>query len=167
MKIFYNFLLVFILVTKLTFAAESNKIIKFTIFSGDKKASYYAVANGVCTVFNRHYLKQGFECIAKESAGSEKNLNLLASGEADIAVIKSMEFNQFFVKNAPNLQNKTNLIAKIHNEYFTILVRKNLGIKSLSDLSGKIVNIGKSGSTSELVTMKYFSNFRVKPKKNS
>ncbi len=145
-------------------SAELEKLTQFTIFSGDKKASYYAVASGICSVFNRHYSNRGFECVSRESAGSEKNLNLLASGEADIAVIKSPEFNQFFIKNSRELQSKTDFVAKIHDEYLTILAQKGLKIKSISDLAGKVVNIGNIGSTSDLIIAKYFADFAIKPK---
>jgi TRAP transporter TAXI family solute receptor len=161
MKLFLNLLFILTLFAR---EASSKELKKFTIFSGDKKASYYAVASGICNVFNRYYSNQGFECVARESAGSEKNLSFLANGEADIAVIKSPEFNQFFIKNSQDLQNKTNFIANIHDEYLTILVQKKLKIKSISDLVGKVVNIGNIGSTSDLIIAKYFSDFEIKPK---
>jgi len=164
-KLFSNFLLILTLFAGDVFSKELNEPTQFTIFSGDRKASFYKVASGVCNVFNRHYLNQKFQCIARSSAGSEANLNLLASGEADIAVIKSPEFNKFFIKNSAELQNKTDFVANIHDEYLTIMAQKKLAIKSISDLSGRVVNLGMNGSTSELVISKYFADFEIKPKK--
>lgn len=160
------FLLILILnfFTNESLAKTSAKPTQFTIFSGNKKATFYKVASGICDVFNRHYVNQGFQCVARESAGSEANLNLLANGEADIAIIKPLEFNRFFIKNADELQGKTDFVANIHDEYLTILVQKKLAIKSIEDLSNKVVNIGMIGSTSELVIKKYFSDYKIKPK---
>jgi len=138
---------------------------KFTIFSGDKKASFFAVASGICKVFNHHYAKDGYECRAFESKGSEENLYSLAASEADFGIIKTPEFNKFFVKNFSEFENKIEIIAKIHDEYLSILVPKNSQIKSLDNLKGKVVNIGSIGSTSALITQKYFSDFNIQTKK--
>ena len=67
------------------------EITQFKIFSGDKKASYYAVAKGICNVFSNRYSGQGFECAPFESKGSEANLKLLATGEGDLAIIKGLD----------------------------------------------------------------------------
>jgi TRAP transporter TAXI family solute receptor len=163
-RLFFNLLFVLILFAEKSFGDEVKKLTRFTIFSGDKKASYYAVASGICNVFNRHYSKSRFECEAIESKGSAKNLELLANGDADFAIIKSSEFNQFFIKDSKELQNKTNFIANIHDEYLTILAQKNLKIKSIADLKNKIVNIGSIGSTSALIIEKYLADFAIKPK---
>jgi uncharacterized protein len=159
-KIIVNFILVLTIFTQKTLANDMEKN-SFKIFSGDKKASYYAVAKGICNVFSNRYFNQGFECVPFESKGSEANLKLLATGEGDLAIIKSLELNQFFIKNAQDLQDKTISVARIHDEYLTILVQKNLQIKSLSDLENKIVNIGSIGSTSALITQKYFTDFSI------
>lgn len=164
MKLFFNLILFIIFFAYEALADDYKKEVQFTIFSGDKKATFYKVTSGICNVFNRHYLVEGLRCVAKESAGSETNLHLLSSSEADLAVVKSPEFNNFFVKNSQQLQKKINFVANIHDEYLTVLVQKKLAVKSISDLSDKIVNIGLTGSTSELVIKKYFSDYKIKPK---
>ena len=146
-------------------ASNEKFLTQFTFFAGDKKASYYAVASGICNVFNKYHLVKGFECVAIESKGSEDNLKLLANEEADLGVIKTLDFNKSFIKNAEILQNKTQFVAKIYDENLTILTRKNIGIKNLSDVNNKIVNIGGIGSTSALIIEKYFSQYSIKPQK--
>ncbi|MBP7710492.1 MAG: TAXI family TRAP transporter solute-binding subunit [Rickettsiales bacterium] len=153
------------LTPQLALANNPKQPTSFTIFSGDKKASFFAVASGICKVFNKHYAKNGYECIAVESKGSESNLRSLANGEADLAVVKTAEFNKFFVKNFSDFENKIDFVARIHDEYLTILVQKNLQIRSLNDLNNRLVNIGSIGSSSALIVDKYFSDFGVKPKK--
>ncbi len=140
----------------------SSDAFAFAIFSGDKKGSYYAVAQGICNVFNRYYSQK---CEVRESKGSENNLRLLASDEADLAIVKNSQFNESFIKNSRELENKTDVVANIHDEYLTILVQKNLRVKLISDLENKIVNIGSSGSASALIVERYFSDFVINPKK--
>lgn len=164
MRLFFNLLFLLVLFAEKSFSGEVKKLTRFTIFSGDGKASYYQVARGICNVFNRHYLKSGFECEAIESKGSAKNLELLARGDADFAIIKSSEFNQFFIKDSKELQNKTNFISNLHEEYLTILAQKNLKIKSIANLGDRIVNPGSIGSTSALIIEKYLTDFAIKPK---
>lgn len=151
------------LIPQLVFAHTPDKQTPFTIFSGDKKASFFAVARGICAVFNRHH-GNNYECIAVVSKGSEKNLHSLASDEADFGIVKTAEFNKIFVKNFSEFENKIDFVARIHDEYLTILVQKKLKIKSLSDLSKRVVNIGSVGSSSALITQKYFSTYDIQPK---
>ena len=138
---------------------------KYKIFSGDEKGSFYAVASSLCKVFNYHHSRDGYECEAFESKGSESNLKILADGKADLGIVKTPEFNKFFVKNFSHFENKIDFVANIHDEYLTILVPKNLKIKSLNDLNNRVVNIGSNGSTSALIVEKYFSDFDIKPEK--
>ena len=162
-----KFVVLMILITTASFSAlakDASQTTKFTIFSGDKKASFFAAASAICDVFNDHYVKEGYECVALPSKGSEANLYSLANKEADFAVVKPFDLNRIFVQNFATIENKIDFFARIHDEYLTILVQKNLQIKSLNDLNNRVVNIGSIGSVSALVTQKYFSNFDVKPK---
>ncbi len=136
----------------------------FIISSGDKKGSYFAVATSICDVFNKYHSKQKLTCIAKESKGSDYNLRILARREADLAMIKTVEFNKNFIADAEELNKKTITVAQIHDEDLTFLVSKTSTIRSLSDLNNKIVNIGSIGSSSALIASKYLSDFKIKPK---
>lgn len=146
-------------------AVASFKNTRFEIFSGDRGATFFAVASGVCNVFNRHYVSRGFECKAVASEGSASNLRKLVEKKADLAIIKSPRFNQFFVADFSSLKDGYEFVAPIHNEYLTILVRKNSGIKSLSDLNDRSVNIGNIGSSSALIVSDYFAKFSINPTK--
>lgn len=82
-----------------------------------------------------------------------------------MTIVKTLDFNNFFIKNVEFLQNKTQFVAEIYDENLTILAAKKLTIKKLSDLNKKIVNIISIGSSSALNVDKYFSKFNIKPKK--
>jgi len=162
-----NFILIFCatFITQSALAKNPTEPTQFKILSGDKKGSFYAVADSLCKVFNFHHLRDGYQCTALESKGSESNLKSLAAGEADLGIVKTPQFNKFFVKHFSSLENKIDFVTKIHDEYLTILVPKNLKIKSLNDLNNRVVNIGSNGSTSALIAQKYFSDFEIKPEK--
>ncbi len=82
---------------KMVLAQGGEGLQRFTIFSGDKRASFFSAASAVCDVFNRHYGKNGYECVAFESKGSESSLQSLANEEADFAVVKTEELNKIFL----------------------------------------------------------------------
>ncbi len=163
-KIFVLIFLIFTLPSS-AFAQGASAKTPISIFAGDKKASFFAAASSICKVFNKHYTKEGYQCVAFESKGSEKNLHSLAEEEADFAIVKTPELNRIFVKNFSDLENKIDFVAQIHDEYLTILVQKKLHIKSLNDLNNRLINVGSIGSTSALVVQKYFFHFGIKPKK--
>ena len=149
-----------ILFLLLTTSCSHNK--KFTIYSGDKKASFFKIADGLCKVFNQQQTNSNLECVALESHGALENLNLLNSKKADLAIIKTPEFNKFFL---PEISNQTKFVANLHQEYLTFLVRKNSKINSLANLAGKSVNIGSEASSSATITEKYLALAKITPQK--
>lgn len=158
------FLIIFFSLTQCKNIFDNYSPIKFTIYSGDKSASYYAFALGLCNVFNKHYSSQNFECLPTISKGSLANLTLLANNQADLAIIKTQEFNRFFIANSENLQKNSDFVSDIFDEDLIIITTKKTAIKNLTNLNNKVVNIGSDGSTSALITKKYFTNFAIKPK---
>lgn len=142
-----------------------SKATEFSIYSGNKSASFYRVASTLCEVFNKYHQSEGYKCFAVESGGAINNLYDLLDKTADIAIIKAPSFDKVLTQNLPiDFDKKIQSIAKIHKEYLTILVNKNSKIKSLSDLKNKVVNIGPIGSSSNPIVEKYFSYFSIKPK---
>lgn len=54
------------------------------------------------------------------------------------------------------------IISPLHNEYLTILVKKQTKINSLKDLINKKVNIGAKGSTSSFIIQQFFQKYGYK-----
>ena len=161
MKLFKSLLLsLFLLFSFVANAAET-----FTIYAGDKKATFYKVANSICQVFNQN--NENYKCKAVPAKGAIDNLYKLANQEADFAVIKTPNQNIKFLgtKKALPLIKNIDPIIRIHDEFLTILVRKNQEIKNLQDLSDKIVSTGSIGSSSKEMVEKYFVKEKIAPKK--
>ncbi|MCB1141468.1 MAG: TAXI family TRAP transporter solute-binding subunit [Leptospiraceae bacterium] len=83
-----------------------------------------------------------------ETNGSYQNIEDLIEGKADLAFA---QFDSIFLYIEQNEENKMKVekirfLAPIDNEVVHILVNKNSGIKSLSDLEGKTVSMGQKDS---------------------
>lgn len=63
---------------------------------------------------------------------------------------------------SPGIEGSLTYIAKLYNQELHLLARSD--IKSISDLSGQIVNVGVQGSGTALTATRLFSILRVNPK---
>ena len=153
----------FLLLNNISYA--NNKIEVFSIYAGNKQATFFQVAKSICDVFNRNYLSYGYLCKAIAAKGSVDNLYKAVQGKADFAITKSLDQHMLFLgeKKISHMAKKIQPIVTLHDELFTILVSNNSGIESLDDFDDKIVNIGNVGSSSSLVTEKYLSTYKIKP----
>ena len=112
----------------------------FTIGSGSKKAAFYPIAKSLCEVYNKYYVQ---ECTPLSTKGSSFNITNVKEGNLDLGIAQKSLFAE---KGGDKLQ----IVANLHNEYFTLVVGKNTKIKSFKDLKNKIINIGNVGSGSRI-----------------
>lgn len=133
---------------------KNQKKTVFTIGSGSESAMYYPVANALCEVFNKYNNDNNTVCEARLSKGAEYNLDAVESGEFDMGIAQAnlqydayIGVNKFINKPHKNLRTLFN----VHNEYLTVIAKKDANIRSFSDLRGKKVNIGNPGSGSRIL----------------
>ncbi len=131
---------------------SKEKII--TIGSGSENAMFYPVGNALCDIFNKYSEDKNIVCKAILSKGAEFNLNSIERGEFDMGI--SQANLQYDAYNGLNKFSKKPLrklrtLFNIHNEYLTIIAKKDSNIKSFADLRGKKVNIGNPGSGSRIL----------------
>jgi len=123
---------------------------KITIGGSSSVGVYTAAAKALCRVIKRH--SPTTECTNKISGGSVSNLNDLANGQIQMGIVQSdVHFYAYTGEGTKSFRDKekmTNLrsIFSMYPEAFTIIARKDSGIKGLNDLVGKKVNIGNPGS---------------------
>ena len=153
MKLSHIFCALFVAAVSSCNMAHQEKTI-FTIGSGSKNAMYYPVAVALCDVFNEHNQDKKFVCEARLSKGAEYNLDAVESGEFDMGIAQTnLQYDaysgskNFATKPHKNLRTLFNL----HDEYLTIITRKDIKIDSFSDLRGKSINIGNPGSGSRVL----------------
>jgi TRAP transporter TAXI family solute receptor len=101
-----------------------------------KKGGYYHTFGSIIT--RQFSANANFKSKLLESKGSVHNSQLLLSQKADMAIMQTAAV-------AGSLK-KLEVIAPLWHDYVHIIVRKSSKIKSLSDLIGKKVALGGSGS---------------------
>ncbi len=132
---------------------KSNRRI-ITIGSGSKSAMFYPVATAICEVFNKYNQDKGVICKPVLSKGAEYNLEAVENGEFDIGIAQANLQHDAYnglgkFKGNPHKNLRT--LFRIHDEYLTVIAKKDSNIKNFSDLRGKKVNIGNIGSGSRIL----------------
>jgi hypothetical protein len=133
-------------------AATAQAQEKFvTIGTGGQTGVYYVVGQSICRLVNRGQADHNIKCTAPSTGGSVANLNAIASGEQDMGVVQSdwqyHAYNGTAPDKFPNGANKElRAVFSVHPEPFTVVARKDSGIKTFDDLKGKRVNVGNPGS---------------------
>jgi hypothetical protein len=121
-----------------------------TIGTGGQTGVYYVVGQSICRLVNRGEKEHGIKCTAPSTGGSVANLNAIRAGEQDLGIVqsdqqyKALKGLESFVDAGPN--EALRAVFAAHPESFTVMARKDAGIKTFDDLKGKRVNIGNPGS---------------------
>jgi TRAP transporter TAXI family solute receptor len=138
--------------------AQNNASIN--VGTGNKNALAYPIMSSICETFNKYSINKEARCSAVSTGGSEDNLEGIFLGKYDAGVIKAdMGYNAYngigVFSGKP--YRKLRAIFGLHNEYLTIIVKKNSNIKSLQDFRNKRVYLGNKGSGSRLLVDRLFS----------
>lgn len=151
MKLFNPRLMAPVLFATAVCATPAQAEDKFvTIGTGGQTGVYYVVGQSVCKLVNRGQKEHGIKCTAPSTGGSVANLNAIRAGGQDMGVAQSDW--QYHAYNGTSKfkdagANKTlRAVFSAHGEPFTVVARKDSGIKTFDDLKGKRVNIGNPGS---------------------
>lgn len=121
-----------------------------TIGTGGVTGVYYPTGGAIARLVNKGKKEHGIRASVESTGGSVYNLNAIAAGELDMGVAQSdWQYHAYhgtskFEKKGPN--KKLRAVFSIHPEPFTVVARKDSGIKNFADLKGKRVNIGNPGS---------------------
>ncbi len=121
-----------------------------TIGTGGVTGVYYPTGGAICRLVNKGRKDHGIRCSVESTGGSVYNLNTIAAGELDMGVAQSdWQYHAYngtskFAKKGPNKDLRA--VFSVHPEPFTVVARKDSGIKKFADLKGKRVNIGNPGS---------------------
>ena len=122
----------------------------FTIGTGGVTGVYYPAGGAICRLVNADRKTHGLRCSVESTGGSIYNINAIAQGEMEIGIVQSdwqyHAYNgtagQFGGKPIKQLR----AMFSLHPEPFTVLARKDSGIRNFEDMKGKRVNIGNPGS---------------------
>lgn len=129
-------------------AAANEKV--FTIGTGGVTGVYFPAGGAMCALVKKAQGTNGAACYAEVTNGSIYNLNALRSGEIDFGIAQSdMQYlnytgNAYFKNSGPFKELRS--VFSLHSEPFTLIARRDSGIKSFEDLKGKRINLGPRGS---------------------
>jgi len=121
-----------------------------TIGTGGVTGVYYPTGGSICRLVNKDKKEHGVRCSVESTGGSVYNINTIKAGELDMGVAQSdWQYHAYYGTNKFEKEGpfkKLRAVFSIHPEPFTVIARKDSGIKNLNDLKGKRVNIGNLGS---------------------
>ncbi len=129
-------------------AAAQQKFV--TIGTGGVTGVYYAAGGAICRLVNKDRAKHGIRCSVESTGGSVFNVNTIKAGELDMGFAQSdVQYNASKGQGAfakDGAYGDLRAVLSVHPEPFTVLARKEAGIKSFTDFKGKRFNIGNPGS---------------------
>jgi len=121
-----------------------------TIGTGGVTGVYYAAGGAICRLVNKDRAKHGIRCSVESTGGSVFNINTIKAGELDLGFTQSdVQYNatkgvgQF--KDAGAWADQR-AVFSVHPEPFTVVARKEAGVKGFTDFKGKRFNVGNPGS---------------------
>jgi len=131
--------------------ATSSKAAEFiTIGTGGVTGVYYPTGGAICRLVNKSRKTHGVRCSVESTGGSVYNINTIRAGELDMGVAQS-DWQYHAYNGTSKFKDKgpfkeLRAVFSVHPEPFTVVARKDSGIKNFMDLKGKRVNIGNPGS---------------------
>ncbi|MBE8232560.1 MAG: TAXI family TRAP transporter solute-binding subunit [Endozoicomonadaceae bacterium] len=135
-----------------SYAEKEGSQAFISIGTGGVTGVYYPAGGSICRVFNKlsKEEKLNIRCSAESTGGSIYNINSIRSGQLDFGVAQSdWQYHAFNGTSKFKDQGKFDdlrAVFSLHPEPFTVVARKDSGIKTFNDLKGKRVNIGNPGS---------------------
>jgi TRAP transporter TAXI family solute receptor len=121
-----------------------------TIGTGGQTGVHYVVGQSICRPVDRGTAEHGIKCTAPSTGGSIANINAIRQKQMDFGVAQSdwqshayHGTSQFREQGAFE---ELRSVFSIHPEPFTVVARRDAGIRTFADLKGKRVNIGNPGS---------------------
>jgi uncharacterized protein len=133
-------------------AAAQQKFV--TIGTGGVTGVYYAVGGAICRLVNKDRKAYGIRCSVESTGGSGFNVNSIKAGELDFGMAQS-DVGYHAVKGTGPFKDggafaDLRSVFSVHPEPFTVVARKEAGIKNFEDFKGKRFNVGNPGSGTRL-----------------
>ena len=121
-----------------------------SIGTGGVTGVYYPTGGAICRLVNKNRKEHGIRCSAESTGGSIYNINTIRAGELEFGVAQSDW--QYHAYNGTSKFadkgkfDKLRAVFSVHPEPVTVIARDGSGVKQLTDVKGKRLNIGNPGS---------------------
>ena len=121
-----------------------------SIGTGGVTGVYYPTGGAICRLVNKNRKQHGIRCSAESTGGSIYNINTIRAGELEFGVAQS-DWQYHAYHGTSKFENqgrfkKLRAVFSVHPEPVTVIARDGTGIKNISDVKGKRLNIGNPGS---------------------
>ncbi len=121
-----------------------------TIGTGGITGLYYPTGGAIAKIVNEKRSTYGIRCTVESTGGSVFNVNAIMAGDLDFGVVQSdrqyQAVNGLEEWSQKGKQEDLRAVFSIHPEAITLVAAVDAGIKDISDLKGKRINIGNPGS---------------------
>ena len=120
------------------------------IGTGSPSGIYYPLGDSICRLFNLEASPEGRRCVATPSAGPVANIESLRDGRTHIGIVPSDVLADAVAGTGPFVSrgpvSGLRALFTGHADAFTLVARRELGIRSAAELRGARINMGSPGS---------------------
>lgn len=120
------------------------------IGTGRPGGVYLPLGDSICRLFNLDIAQRGLRCAAYPSRGPIANIDALRDGRIDIGIVESDVLADALSGEGAFASRGADKTLRVlftgQTEAFTIVARRDRGIRGVSELRGKRVNVGSPGS---------------------
>ncbi|UCH38835.1 MAG: TAXI family TRAP transporter solute-binding subunit [Gammaproteobacteria bacterium] len=121
-----------------------------SIGTGGVTGVYYPTGGAICRLVNKNRKEHGIRCSAESTGGSIYNINTIRAGELEFGVAQS-DWQYHAFNGTSKFADKgafkdLRAVFSVHPEPVTVIARDGSGVKQLTDVKGKRLNIGNPGS---------------------
>ncbi len=121
------------------------------IGTGSMTGVYYIAGKTIAKIVNLHHGNHGLSIIVESTAGSVANINGIENQDYEFGIVQSdTQYMAYHGSQGSPWSGhpvaKLRSVFSIHGEVCTLVAAEAAGIKTLTDLQGKTVNIGEPGS---------------------
>lgn len=137
-----------------------------TIGTGAVTGTYYPTGGAICQMVNKNKKETNIRCSVESTGGSVYNVNTIKAGELDFGIAQSDTVYQAFkgegkfegAAAVPELRS----VMAIYPELLALVVSQKSGIKTVTDLKGKKINLDSPGSGTRMTADLVFEAFGMK-----
>jgi hypothetical protein len=119
------------------------------IGSAPVAGTFFPAAGALCREINRLQEINGLRCLVEETEGSQENLQRLAEGTLDLAIVQSDWVYHATNGSAAGISGPFEALRALlllQPQVITLVAGANSGVFALGDLAGKRLSIGPAGS---------------------
>jgi len=121
-----------------------------TIGTGGVTGLYYPTGGAISRMLNKKFNEYRIKATVESTSGSVFNINAVLKGDMEFGIAQSdrqyQAYQGFAEWAEAGSQKDLRSVFSIHPEPITLVVSEGSGIKTISDLRGKRINLGNPGS---------------------